>query len=66
MKVKYGKVFEKRLNKHYDELKWLYVELFHDENAFDYFCSMLVKYYNDRSVLLKKMDRKREKNPSIA
>ena len=64
MSIKYDKVFEKRLNKHYDELKWLYIELFHDENAFVYFCSMLAKYYNDRSVLLKKMDRKREKNPS--
>ena len=35
MSIKYDKVFEKRLNKHYDELKWLYIELFHDENAFD-------------------------------
>ena len=34
--------FSERLEKHYDELKWLYAELYHnDQQAFDYFCDML-------------------------
>ena len=35
-------VFDRRLARHYDELKWLYCELYHgDLNAFDYFVNML-------------------------
>ncbi|MBQ5420696.1 MAG: amylosucrase, partial [Clostridium sp.] len=49
--------------KHYDEMKWLYGELYHnDEQAFDYFCSMLHEYYQARSEELKAWDRKREHN----
>ncbi|MBO6269061.1 MAG: alpha-amylase family protein [Clostridium sp.] len=49
--------------KHYDEMKWLYGELYHnDEQAFDYFCSMLHEYYQARSEELKAWDKKREHN----
>ena len=34
-------VFDGRLARHYDELKWLYCELYHDEEAFRYFLNML-------------------------
>ena len=55
--------FRERLMKHYDEMKWLYSELYHnDEQAFDYFCSMLHEYYQARSEELKAWDRKREHN----
>ena len=34
--------FKERLSAHYDELKWLYFELYYsDKRAFDYFCGML-------------------------
>ena len=52
-------VFEKRLDECLDELKWLYMELYHDEHAFDYFTDMLYQYYTDRSKQLKKWDEKR-------
>ena len=55
--------FRERLMKHYDEMKWLYSELYHnDEQAFDYFCSMLHEYYQARSEELKAWDKKREHN----
>ena len=35
-KKKWDKTFKKRLNRHYDEMKWLYMELYHnDQKAFD-------------------------------
>ncbi|MBR0150044.1 MAG: hypothetical protein IJP89_01640 [Synergistaceae bacterium] len=46
--------FETRLAKHYDELKWLYYELYgSDKQAFDYFCSMLRKCWEERPDYLK-------------
>ena len=56
--------FEKRLNKYYDELKWHYFSLYgEDRKAFNYFCGMLEKYYNERSAELKKWDKKRTASP---
>ena len=56
--------FENRMKAGYDELKWLYLELYHgDEQAFDYFCSMLKSYYDDRSQSLKDWDEAREAHP---
>ena len=64
MKGKYTEEFEARLRKHYDELKWLYYELYHsDEQAFEYFCGMLNQYYEDRPAYLKESDRYRESHP---
>ena len=33
--------FHNRLYRRLDELKWLYMELYRDEEAFDYFVKML-------------------------
>ena len=56
--------FSERLAKHYDELKWLYAELYHnDQQAFEYFCDMLYEYYSQRSPILKEWDQAREKVP---
>ncbi|MBQ9437683.1 MAG: hypothetical protein IJU50_05075 [Lachnospiraceae bacterium] len=47
MKKEKATSFQKRLSKHYDELKWLYCELYHnDQQAFDYFVSMLEEFYD--------------------
>ncbi len=57
--------FKERLAHHYDEMKWLYGELYHgDEQAFDYFCSMLYEYYSQRSPALKKWDQGRIDDPN--
>ena len=63
-KTKYKKEFAARFERHYDELKWLYCELYdNDEQAFDYFCSMLYEYYLQRKPALRALDKKREADP---
>ena len=57
------KIFEDRLTKRFDELKWLYYELYNDSGAFEYFCSMLKKAWAERNDDLKELDEAREKNP---
>ena len=58
-------VFRRRLEKHYDELKWLYCELYHDdEAAFDYFTDMLRRCWNERKKALRTQDAKREQDPA--
>ena len=59
------KEFEQRLEKHYDEMKWLYCELYHnDEQAFDYFIEMLWASYQARKPALRKWDKARQKDPN--
>ncbi len=61
---KWDKTFKDRLAKHYDELKWLYSELYHnDQQAFNYFCDMMYEYYEKRSPMLREWDEAREVSP---
>ena len=63
-RTKWEPEFLRRFNHHYDEMKWLYGELYHgDEQAFDYFCSMLHDYYADRKPELREWDDAREMLP---
>ena len=56
--------FEARFRRHEDELKWLYYELYHDdEEAYRYFVSMLYRTWQERPESLKKIDRECEKQP---
>ena len=56
--------FEARLRQNYDELKWLYCELYHnDENAFSYFIEMLRRSYAARSPALRILDESRVAHP---
>ena len=56
--------FEHRFARHYDELKWLYYELYgSDKQAFDYFCSMLEKNWKARNEDLRELDEARERVP---
>ena len=52
-------VFQKRLAECRDELKWLYMELYDDEQAYNYFEDMLYQYYSERPASLKEWDKKR-------
>ena len=64
MDIKMKKEFKDRYIRHEDELRWLYMELYHsDKQAFDYFVSMLYRMWEGRSEVLKKIDRKKEKDP---
>ena len=49
--------FVSRLNANYDELKWLYCELYHnDMMAFHYFVDMLRRCWEDRKAELRNLD----------
>ena len=56
--------YTKRFEERYDELKWLYCELYNNNmEAFDWLCDSLYGYYQERNTELKKLDRKRVKDP---
>ncbi len=57
-------MFQKRLEKHHDELRWLYMELYGNDDMFAELCSQLYEYSEQRSKQLKKMDERREKDPN--
>ena len=57
--------FDIRLEQYIDELKWLYMELYNDESAFDYFISMLHRSYKERKASLREVDKRRKANPDI-
>lgn len=56
--------FDARLARHYDELKWLYMELYDDMAAFEDLCKNLRVWYEERKESLKRLDREREADPS--
>ena len=56
-------IFYDRLWSKYDELRWLYMELYGNEAAFDYFRTMLYKAYSERDPYLRMMDEAREAHP---
>ena len=56
--------FDRRLARHYDELKWLYCELYHnDTQALDYFLGMLRRCWEGRKAELREQDERRERDP---
>ena len=57
--------FDIRLEKYYDELKWLYMELYNDEEAFEYFLNMLRKSFRERKSSLRSVDARRSAHPDM-
>lgn len=56
-------IFVKRLEKHHDELRWLYMELYSNGGMFAELCSQMKEYFLNRRQQLKKLDEFREKEP---
>lgn len=57
--------YHNRLQSYYDEMKWLYFELYRgDEEAFSYFLSLLEKYAVNREEDLLILDEERMANPN--
>ena len=60
-------IYQQRLDRFYDEMKWLYFELYPDnpyvQMHFDDLCAEMKKYYTDRPTALKNSDKKREADP---
>ena len=63
MKKNQKSVFEKRLERHHDELRWLYMELYQNDSMFYELCSHMNRFYTERSSALKKRDQEKEKHP---
>ena len=61
--MKTDKTFERRLNRHQDELHWLYMELYQNDAMFAELCDQMYAYYQARNQQLKMLDKKREADP---
>jgi len=60
----YHKEYQCRMNRYYDELKWLYMELYQDQYAaFHDLCADLYTYFQMRDTDLKERDRERSADP---
>lgn len=56
--------FRKRFDRHYDELKWLYFELYPGRTEqFEELCKNIEGFYLERKEVLKTLDREREQHP---
>lgn len=54
------RIFSERLARHHDELRWLYMELYGNDDMFAELCSQMKEYYDQRNQSLKALDAKRE------
>ena len=55
--------FQARLSRHLDELRWLYLELYHNDSMFAELCEQLHSFAQERPKALKKRDAEREADP---
>lgn len=53
-------IYEARFQKHIDELKWLYMELYDDQEHFNELCTSMKQFYDTRKKVLKASDLTRE------
>lgn len=55
--------YKRRFDKHFDELRWLYMELYQNGSMFAELCGQMERFFAERSRELKVLDEKREANP---
>ncbi len=58
--MKQEKIYKERMEKHFDELQWLYMELYGDRSMFSELCENIKRFYSERNTQLKKLDSERE------
>ncbi len=63
MTKKEDALFQHRLTRHLDELRWLYMELYGNDAMFAELCGNLYCFAEERSDALKKRDLEREADP---
>ena len=56
------KTYQKRFERHFDELRWLYMELYDNSSMFAELCDKMEIFYQDRKKDLKALDKKREEH----
>lgn len=57
-------IYQSRLERHFDELKWLYMELYDNSSMFAELCDNLKRFYEERRDGLKALDQEREADPN--
>ncbi|MBD5541493.1 MAG: amylosucrase [Lachnospiraceae bacterium] len=57
---KADKIFQRRLERHHDELRWLYMELYGNDSMFAELCDGMWQFFMERNRELKDCDLKRE------
>lgn len=55
-------IFQKRIERHHDELRWLYMELYGNDSMFAELCDNLRRFYLERNDELRVLDLERETN----
>ncbi len=55
--------YQERFEKHFDELRWLYMELYDNSSMFAELCDRMEEFYEERGDLLKAQDMERELQP---
>ena len=63
MGKKAEELYTKRFERHFDELRWLYMELYDNGSMFAELCGRMKEFYEERNEALKKLDCGREKQP---
>lgn len=61
--MKMETIFQERLKRHHDELRWLYMELYDNGDMFAELCGQMYDYAMKRDQDLAELDRVREQNP---
>lgn len=56
-------LFERRLARHHDELRWLYMELYNNGDMFAELCAQMYRFYEERKSSLRRLDAEREADP---
>ena len=62
-KASRDEIFKERLQRHHDELKWLYMELYDNDSMFAELCTNMYLFFCDRRNPLRERDKNREENP---
>ena len=62
--MKIEELFKKRLERHHDELRWLYMELYNNGDMFAELCDKMRTFAVERDTDLLAIDKEREANPT--
>ncbi len=55
--------YKRRFSRYFDELKWLYTELYGNDSMFAELCDNMYRFYGEREQSLKRLDMEREEAP---
>lgn len=61
--LRYLGTYRKRFDRHFEELRWLYMELYGNSSMFAELCDNMKRFYMERNTDLRASDASREKRP---